>query len=269
MTPQSRSAIVALLERHGVTPRKAFGQHFLADPNLITKVAAVAGVGPGARVVEVGAGTGALTAALAATGARVVAYEVDHRLQPVLAESLAGTDVELRFADVMDVDLAEELEGSGWTLVANLPYNVGTPLVLDVLMEVEAVVSLTVMVQKEVADRLTALPGTSDYGVPSVVVALTAALVDRFPVPPQVFVPVPNVASAVVRLDRIEPPALLGEAVELARAAFGQRRKMLRRSLRDRVGEEAYRGAGVDDTMRPEELTPAQFVTLAEGTTRG
>lgn len=269
MTGQSRTAIVALLERHGVSPRRAYGQHFLADPNLIAKVVSVAGVDSDDSVVEVGAGTGALTAALAATGARVVAYELDERLQPVLAETLAGTSADVRFVDVMDLDLACELGGGDWKLVANLPYNVGTPLLLDILLGVEQIRSATVMVQKEVGDRLVASPGTPDYGLPSVVVALTATLVERFSVPPQVFVPAPSVASTVVRLDRNEPPVFLGEAVALARLAFGQRRKMLRRSLRDRVSVDAYRAAGLDDTLRPEELTPAQFVALAEAVSRG
>lgn len=264
MTGQTHSAIVSLLERHGLSPRKAYGQHFLADPNLIAKMVSVAGVGPGDSVVEVGAGTGALTRALAERGADVLAYEVDERLRPVLAETLAGTEVRLVFADVMEVDFSSELEGGGWKLIANLPYNLGTPLLIDLLLGVEEITSFTVMVQREVADRLVATAGSVEYGLPSVVVALTARLVGRFSVPPQVFVPVPGVASRVLRLDRIEPPACLMEAVDLARNAFGQRRKMLRRSLRQLVTEDAYRRVGVDDTSRPEQLAPADFVALAE-----
>lgn len=266
MTRQTPSSILSLLERHGLEPRRSYGQHFLADSNLIAKVVELAEVGPGDRVVEVGAGTGALTAALAATGADVVAYEVDERFRPVLAETLHGRPVDLRFVDVMGVDLGTGLAEGKWKLVANLPYNVGTPLLLEVLLGVERITSLTVMVQREVADRLVATPGTGDYGVPSVVVALTARVVDRFTVPPQVFVPPPSVSSTVLRLDRVAPPDLLEETVALARAAFGQRRKMLRRSLRERVSGPAYRRAGLDDTMRPEQLSPAQFLALAEAT---
>jgi 16S rRNA (adenine1518-N6/adenine1519-N6)-dimethyltransferase len=264
MTHQSRTTILALLERHGLLPRKAYGQHFLADPNLIDKIVAVAGVGPDDSVLEVGAGTGVLTAALAVTGASVVAYEIDRRFQPVLAETLVGLDVDVRFGDIMDVDLDSDLDGEPWKLVANLPYNVGTPLVMDVLLEVHKIRSATVMVQKEVADRLVAEPGTEDYGVPSVVVALTAQVVERFSVPPQVFVPAPQVSSSVVRLDRVEPPALIDGAIELARAAFGQRRKMLRRSLAERVPEPAFEEAGIESTGRPEDLPPEAFVRLAE-----
>lgn len=264
MTYQSRTDIRRLLERHGLHPRKSLGQHFLADPNLIRKVVEVAEVGPGDRVLEVGAGTGALTGALAAAGARVVAYEVDERLRPVLEEALAGADVDLRFADVMDADLQAELEGDGWKLVANLPYNVGTPLVLDVLMRVTKVTTVTVMVQQEVADRFTARPSTPDYGIPSVVVALCGRVVERFPVPPQVFVPAPQVQSAVVRIDRVDPPPRWEEAVAIARRAFGQRRKMLRRSLQSVVAEAAYARTGIDPQSRPEDLSPGDFVRLAE-----
>jgi 16S rRNA (adenine1518-N6/adenine1519-N6)-dimethyltransferase len=266
---QSRTEILSLLERHGVTPRKAYGQHFLADPNLIAKVVSVAEVGASDSVVEVGAGTGTLTAALAATGATLVAYEVDERLRPLLAESLAGREVDLRFADVMQVDFDTELGPGDWKLVANLPYNVGTPLLLDILLRTERIRWLTVMVQREVADRLVASPGTAAYGVPSVVVSLTSVLVERFPVPPQVFVPAPSVASVGLRLDRRPAPARLEEAVSLARTAFGQRRKMLRRSLRGRVDEQVFAHLGLADTVRPEELTPAQFVALAEEAGRG
>lgn len=263
MSHQTRSEIVDMLERHGFTPRKAYGQHFLADPNLIDKVVALAGVGESQSVVEVGAGTGALTQALVETGAHVVSYEVDDRLQPVLAEALSGLDVDLRFADVMEVDLAAALGEGPWTLVANLPYNVGTPLLMDVLLDVPEIVSMTVMVQKEVADRLVASPGSRDYGLPSVVVGLTASIVERFPVPPQVFVPAPQVASSVLRLDRVEPPPLLREGVDLARTAFGQRRKMLRRSLGQEVPPAAFAAAGLDGTSRPEQLEPVDFVRLA------
>lgn len=269
MTRQSRSSILELLERHGLEPRRAYGQHFLADPNLIEKVVALAGVEQGDRVLEVGAGTGALTVALAEAGAEVVAYEVDERFRPVLEEILAGTDAEVRFADAMDVDFEGNLSPGEWKLVANLPYNVGTPLLLRLLLEVERIATFTVMVQREVADRLAATPGTEPYGLPSVVVALTARVVERFSVPPQVFVPPPAVSSAVLRLDRVPAPERLDETVRLARSAFGQRRKMLRRSLRGIVSEDQYRKSGLDDTARPEDLTPEQFVALAEAVHRG
>lgn len=262
---QPRRVITDLLSRHGLRPRKAYGQHFLADPNIIDKVVALAGVRPGDRVVEVGAGTGALTAALVRVGARVVAYEIDERLRPVLEEALAGLDVDLRFTDVMAVDLATELEGGPWKLVANLPYNVGTPLTLDVLRRVPAVESLVVMMQKEVADRLVARPGSAAYGLPSVVVSLTADVDGRFGVPPQVFVPAPRVESIVLRLDRKPAPPDLEEGLELARMAFGQRRKMLRSSLSKRFSPAALARTGIEPSARPEQLEPVQFLALARG----
>lgn len=260
MTRQSPTVINDLLERHRVGPRKAYGQHFLADANLIDKVVGLAEVGPGARVLEVGAGTGALTVALAETGAEVIAYEVDERLRPVLAETAAGVDI--RFADIMTVDLGAELRGNGWKLVANLPYNVGTPLLLDILLHVQAVTTMVVMVQREVGDRLAAEPGGSEYGLPSVVVGLTADVVERFHVPPQVFVPPPRVASTVMRIDRKPAPPGTAAAVAVARVAFGQRRKMLRRSLAS-MSPDVFERAGIDPTRRPEELSPHDFLVLA------
>lgn len=262
MTRQSPASIRRLLEKHGFLPRRGYGQHFLADANLVDKVVAVAEVEAGDRVVEVGAGTGALSAALAEAGASVVAYEVDERLRPILAETLAESGVEVRFADVMTVDLTDELTGEPWKLVSNLPYNVGTPLLMDVLLGVPAITIAVVMVQREVADRLVAEPGGHAYGLPSVVVGLTATVTDRFGVPPQVFVPSPPVESSVVRLDRVPAPPHLDEAVGLARRAFGRRRKMIRRSLPD-VAPEQFAAAGIEPTARPEELAPVRFVDLA------
>ncbi|CAN5895108.1 16S rRNA (adenine(1518)-N(6)/adenine(1519)-N(6))-dimethyltransferaseRsmA [soil metagenome] len=263
MSRQGPSVIADLLDRHGVVPKKAYGQHFLADPNLIDKVVSLAGVTGSDNILEVGAGTGALTSALAATGAHVLAYEVDQRMRPVLEETLAGSRVDVRYEDAMAVDLVDILAGTEWKLVANLPYNVGTPLLLEVLTKVSVVTSAVVMIQGEVADRLVARPATAAYGLPSVVVGLTAVVFDRFHVPPQVFVPSPSVESAVVRLDRVTVPGDVEGAIRLARAAFNQRRKMLRRSLAEKVTPDQFAAAGITSSARPEELTPEQFLDLA------
>jgi 16S rRNA (adenine1518-N6/adenine1519-N6)-dimethyltransferase len=249
-----------------VHPRKRLGQNFLADPNTVDRIVRKAGVGSGDRVVEVGAGTGTLTAALAATGARVVAYEVDRSLEPVLAETLAGLDVDLRFADVSRLRLGDELEGHPWTMVANLPYNVGTGIVLDVLRGAPQVIRLLVMVQREVADRLLAGPGSRVYGLPSVVVALHGTGRVEFTVPPTVFIPRPAVVSSVLSIDR-QPAAPSSErAITLAAAAFGMRRKMVRRSLAGALpdAEAALAAAGIDPTSRAEDLSPSDFLALAE-----
>jgi len=263
---QARAEINALLERHGIRPRRSLGQHFLADPNITERIVREAAVGPGDRVVEIGAGTGTLTAALAGTGATVVAYELDERLRPVLDEVVGEREnVELRFADAAKVDLGTDLPDGPWKLVANLPYNVGTGIVLDVLRFAPQVAELVVMVQREVADRLLAAPGSKDYGLPSVVVGLHGEARLAFTVPPQVFLPAPNVASAVVHIRRREPPAHAEAAIALAAAAFGQRRKMLRRSLAGVLPdpEAVLRAAGVDPTGRAEDVPPEGWSAIA------
>ena len=260
--PQTRTEIRALLDRHGLRPKKRLGQHFLADPNIVDKIVRSADVGAGDRVVEIGPGTGTLTAALAATGASVVTYEVDEALAPLLAETVGHLpNVEVRFTDAAKVDFGAELDGGPWALVANLPYNVGTPIVLDVLRHVPAVTKVVVMVQAEVARRFGAEPGTVDYGLPSVVVGLHARVVDRFDVPGQVFVPPPNVGSSVVVLERTATSPLSEQAIELAGIAFAQRRKMLRATLRDHTA--AIEAAGIDPTARPETLGPDVWLALA------
>lgn len=267
MRPHTRTQVVELLQRHHLTPRKGWGQHFLVDPNLTRKVVATAKVGPGHRVLEVGTGTGTLTRALAEAGAEVLSFEVDLRLQPLLAETLQGVErVEVRFADIMKLDLGEVLGAAPWQLVANLPYNIGTPLLLDLLRRVPAVTRFTVMVQLEVAERLTAKVGSAEYGLPSVVVALHADARVEFTVPPQVFFPPPQVASAVVTLERRPPPAGAEKALTLAAAGFGQRRKMLRRSLREAVADPVavLTAAGIDPTARAEQVSPQGWLRLAE-----
>lgn len=265
MTAQTRSEIAALLDRHGLAPIHRLGQHFLADANITRKIVATARLGPDDKVVEIGAGTGTLTRALADTGAKVVTYEVDTGLRPVLEEVTDGLDVELRFADVTDVDFQEALDGESWTMVANLPYNVGTPVVLDALQRAIAIDRFVVMVQSEVARRFVASAGAPDYGLPSVVVGIhgTARLV--FTVPPQVFYPPPRVESAVVAIERVAAPDHAERAVEIARAGFGQRRKMLRGSLQAVIPdpETVLTAAGIAPTSRAEDLTPSDYLRIA------
>ncbi len=257
-----------LLARHGVAPRKALGQHFVADPNIVHKLVRLAEVGPGDEVLEVGAGTGTLTAALAEAGCRVLAYEVDRRLEPVLAEAVAGLpEVELRFADAMEVDFGAVLAHPGWTMCSNLPYNVGTPLLLRLLRDVPHIGRYVVMVQREVAERLAAFPGSKDYGVPSVVAQLFSTVEIAFRVPPQVFVPPPEVESAVVLLERLRErlSPCAARAADLAAAAFRQRRKMLRSSLAAAVPDPTalLAAAGIAEERRADDLTPDEYLALA------
>jgi 16S rRNA (adenine1518-N6/adenine1519-N6)-dimethyltransferase len=266
VSAQTRTEIADLLRRHGVVPVHHLGQNFLADANITRRIVAVAGVGPGDRVVEIGAGTGTLTTALAATGATVVSYEVDRRLRPLLEEVTAGTGVELRFEDVTDIDFAASFPDPPWNLVANLPYHVGTPLVMEVLRGAPAIVRLVVMVQREVAERLVAPPGTAAYGLPSVVAGIHSHARLAFTVPPQVFYPVPRVESAVVVMTRVPAPAVSERAIELARAGFAKRRKMLRASLAGVVDDPSrlLAAVGVEPTRRAETLSPTDFLRLAE-----
>jgi 16S rRNA (adenine1518-N6/adenine1519-N6)-dimethyltransferase len=265
MTAQTRGEIKELLRRHGVSPVHRLGQHFLADANITRKIVGAAGVGSGSLVVEVGAGTGTLTRALAASGAHVLAYEIDRSLEPVLREVTADLDVDLRFDDVMRADLGSEMEDGVWTMVANLPYNVGTPLVLECLRHMPRIKTFVVMMQKEVGLRLVARPGSKSYGLPSVVCGLHARGTLAFTVPPQVFIPPPKVESAVVVLHRLDPQPLSERAIELASAAFGQRRKMLRGSLAGVLDDpvSVLETVGLDATARAEELSPKDYLRIA------
>ncbi len=268
---QPRGEIRRLLDDHGHRPTKTYGQNFLADPNIVRKLIDAADLTAESQVVEIGAGTGTMTALMAERARRVVAYEVDASLAPILTETLGHfANVDLRFEDASKIDLGEALDGGEWTMVSNLPYNVGTGIVLDALRQATAVKRIVVMVQREVADRMFADAGTKTYGLPSVTAGLHATGNVAFGVPRQVFEPVPRVDSAVIVLNRVEAPRLAPRAIELAAAGFGQRRKMLRRSL-DRALREPERildEAGIDPTTRPEQLTPIDFVRIAEAEER-
>jgi 16S rRNA (adenine1518-N6/adenine1519-N6)-dimethyltransferase len=265
--PQGRSRIRELLDSYELSPRKSLGQNFLADPNVIRKIVRIAGIDSGSRVVEIGGGTGTLTEALAATGASVVVYEIDDGLVEVLGGVVGDLpNVEVRHEDAARVDLEQALVGGPWTLVANLPYNVGTGILLDAIRVAPRVTRFVAMVQREVADRLFAEAGSKTYGVPSVVIALYTAGGPEFNVGPDVFYPKPPVGSTVVVLDRIDPPEKAEQAVSIAAVAFQQRRKMLRKSLESVLDDPApaLLSAGIDPTARAEDLQPLDFVTLAE-----
>lgn len=262
---QGRTEIRGLLQSVGHIPNKHLGQNFLTDPNIVNNIVSLARINRDVDVVEIGAGTGALTTALADSARRVVAYELDPHLEPILLTTLGGREnIEIRIADASGIRLHDELPGTPWTLVANLPYNVGTGIVLDALTGSPKIESFVVMVQKEVADRMLAGPGSKIYGLPSVVVGLHAKGSLAFTVPPQVFEPQPRVESAVILLERVEPDPRAQRAIAIATSAFGQRRKMLRRSLstvlQDPVATIA--AAGIDPTVRAENLSPAEFVAI-------
>lgn len=272
----SRATLRRLLDTNSLAPRRDLGQNFVGDANTVRKIVSLARIQRGDHVVEVGAGLGSLTLALAETGAHVTAIEVDRGIVPVLREVVAGLDdherIEVVEGDAMDLDwnavLDRSVEG-GWTLVANLPYNVATPLVCDVLDGVPHVTRIVVLVQREVAERFAAAPRTPAYGAVSVKAAYWGTARVLGLVPASVFVPRPNVESAVLEITRHEPPATPpADVFPLVRKGFGQRRKMLRRSLNDVVGPDEFELASVAPTARPEELDVDAWCRLAEALRR-
>jgi 16S rRNA (adenine1518-N6/adenine1519-N6)-dimethyltransferase len=268
----SGADIAQLLSAHGLRPSRALGQNFVADPNTVRRIARLSGSGPGSNVLEIGAGLGSLTLALAETGARVVAVETDRRLFPVLRSVVEGAGVETIEGDALALDLSALLASRSpgpWSLVANLPYNVATPLVLRTLVEVPRVTQLLVMVQREVGERLAASAGEDAYGAVSVRVAYFARAEVVGRVPASVFIPRPRVESVLVRLERRAEPAVDPSLVSydrlnaVVRAGFAQRRKMLRRSLAGVVEPAAFERAGVRPDARAEELDVASWGRLA------
>jgi 16S rRNA (adenine1518-N6/adenine1519-N6)-dimethyltransferase len=264
------SALRALAERHGISPRRSLGQHFLVDAAMARRIVEIAGVRPGDRVVEVGAGLGSLTVALAAAGAEVLAMEVDRRLVPPLQESTGGyPGVRVVRADALRADWDSLLGDHRWAMVANLPYNVATPLVMRLLEEEPRIERMLVMVQREAGERLAATPGDEQYGAVSVRLAYRAEARVVRPIPRSVFWPPPNVDSVLVRIERHPPvdadPAVLFRVISVA---FAQRRKTMRNAL-VRFGLDAaaavraLEAAGVEPRARPEELDLAAFGRVA------
>ena len=265
----TRADVTDLLARHGLHPSRALGQNFVVDPNTVRRIARLAGVGPEDRVVEIGAGLGSLTLALLGTGASVTAVEVDRHLLGPLREVVEPHGATVVAGDALRLDWDALLGDDPWKLVANLPYNVATPLVADLLDGVPAIRRMLVMVQREVGERLAASAGDEAYGAVSVKVSYwaTAKVVGR--VGPSVFLPQPRVDSALVAIERRPTPAVDPSLVgpdrlfAVVRAGFGQRRKMLRRSLAGVVTPDAFERAGVAPESRPEELDVEAWGRLA------
>jgi 16S rRNA (adenine1518-N6/adenine1519-N6)-dimethyltransferase len=259
-----------VIARHGLGARRGLGQHFLLDLNLTRRIARAAGDLAAGTVIEIGPGPGGLTRALLELGARnVVAVERDERCRPALEE--IATAFPGRLTVVMADALATDIAALGpppRRIVANLPYNIATALLLRWLDAAPAVAAMTLMFQKEVAERLLAAPRSKDYGRLTVLVQWLCETHRLFDIPPRAFTPPPKVTSAVVRLTprpKLLYPARKAALERVTAAAFGQRRKMLRQSLRTLTPEaaELLAAAGVVETARAEELDVAQFCALA------
>lgn len=264
------ATIPALLARHGLRPSRALGQNFLADPNTARRIARLAQVQSGDRVLEIGPGIGSLTVALLEAGAAVTALELDEHVIPALEETVGTDAVQIVRGDALRVDFDELLpvDGRPWCMVSNLPYNVATPIVAESLA-VDQLQSWCVMVQREVADRFFAVPSTKAYGSVSVLVQLATERTGLHAVSRDVFRPRPNVDSALVGFRRVAPAAT-PRVKKIVEAAFAHRRKTLANSLalsnvssRERAVE-ALDAIGRLPSARAEELSPPEFVGLAE-----
>lgn len=257
-----------VLAEHGLLANKAFGQHFLLDLNITRKIARLAGELDGVQVIEVGPGPGGLTRALLEAGARVTAVEKDARFIPLLEELGAAADGRLTIVegDALKVDQAALAAGAPTKVVANLPYNVGTPLLINWLAGPFRPVSMTLMFQKEVAERIVAEVGSDAYGRLAVIAQATARAEIVMDLPARAFTPPPKVASAVVHLVPLadSPSSTRLKALErVTAAAFGQRRKMLRSSLKPLGGEALCDAAGIDANVRAEVVPVEGFLRLA------
>ena len=270
---------IAVLQKYGFVFQKKYGQNFLIDPHVLDKIVAAAGIGPDDFVVEIGPGIGTMTQYLAASARKVFAVEIDKALIPILEDTLKEFDnVQVINQDILKVDikkLAEEHnDGKPIKVVANLPYYITTPIIMGLFESQVPIDSITVMVQKEVADRMKVGPGTKDYGALSLAVQYYAEPYIVANVPPNCFMPRPKVGSAVIRLERYEkPPVQVKDEklmFRLIRASFNQRRKTLANGLKNsgelNLSKEVITAAieklGKGSSVRGEALDLEEFARL-------
>ncbi|MFU8692652.1 16S rRNA (adenine(1518)-N(6)/adenine(1519)-N(6))-dimethyltransferase RsmA [Rossellomorea sp. FS2] len=272
-----------ILEKHGFSFKKSLGQNFLIDPNILRNITDHAGLSKETAAIEIGPGIGALTEHLARTSGKVVAFEIDQRLIPILEDTLSPYDnVTIVNQDVLEADVASiiDTELAGYEdimVVANLPYYVTTPIILKLLMERLPIRGICVMLQKEVGDRISARPGTKAYGSLSIAIQYYTEAEMVMTVPKSVFMPQPNVDSAVIRLTkRSVPPVQVQDEdflFTVSRASFAQRRKTILNNLTSQLpqGKEkkelilaALSKAGVDPTRRGETLSIEEFGILSD-----
>lgn len=265
-------------EKHGFRHSKSLGQNFLSDIHIIEEIVDGSDIGPEDLVIEIGPGMGVLTAAAAERAAKVIAIEIDKNLIPILEETLAEYDnIEVINADIMKTDLTEIINtagaGGSVRIIGNLPYYITTPIIMKLLEERVPADSITIMMQKEVAERIKASPGGRDYGALTVAVDFYCTVQHIADAPKEVFVPRPKVDSTVIRLDlRKECPVELSDEkafFETVKGGFGQRRKTLLNSLTGVCGlpktdiAEALEAAGIDPKRRAETLSIEEFANVA------
>ncbi len=257
------------LQTHGLWANKGLGQHFLLDLNITRRIAKTAGDLGGKQVIEVGPGPGGLTRALLEAGAHVIAIEKDARFLPLLEPLVKWSDGQLRIVhgDALEADEAALLQAGRAAVISNLPYNVGTPLLVKWLKAGPWRGDMTLMFQKEVAQRIVAKPGSDAYGRLAVLAQARCQARLEFTVPARAFTPPPKIASAIVTLkDRADPYPHLDTLERVTAAAFGQRRKMLRSALRSLTpdADALLNEAGLEPTARAEEIDQAGFRKLAD-----
>lgn len=273
------SDIRSIASRAGISPAKKYGQNFVIDPGTVRKITALAGLGPSSTVIEVGPGLGSLTLALLETGAAVFAVEIDPKLAGLLPNTVetyipqAAGRLHVIRTDALELEPSQISSApASLMLVSNLPYNAATPIILTLLERFPGLSSFVVMVQKEVAERLAAQPGSKVYGVPSVKLAWYGTAQFAGVIGRNVFWPAPHIDSALVEFHRHTDPqpaersknrTLKNRTFLLIDKAFGQRRKTLRSALKGIVGDNAYRQAGIDASRRGETLTIEEFEALA------
>ena len=277
------SVTKAVLERHGFTFKKSFGQNFLTDTNILQKIVDTAEIDDQVNVIEIGPGIGALTEFLAERAAEVMAFEIDHRLVPILADTLRDFDnVTVVNEDILKVDLAQHIQNFKnpdlpIKVVANLPYYITTPILMHLIESGIPFSEFVVMMQKEVADRISAQPNTKAYGSLSIAVQYYMTAKVAFIVPRTVFVPAPNVDSAILKMVRRPEPAVALEDesffFKISKASFTHRRKTLWNNLTGYFGKteevkdkltKALDQAGLSPSVRGEALSLAEFASLAD-----
>ena len=265
----TRTQVKDLLQKYGISPRKSLGQNFVVEPNTIRQIIELASIKPDDFIIEVGPGIGSLTSSLLEVAGHVTAIEVDDALVRALTDLLQPEDNKFRLinADVMNLDVNELLatRNESWNLVANLPYNISVPVICDFLERVPVITKMTVMVQREVAERLVAKTGEKAFGLPSLKIQYFAEVKKIADVPPSVFLPKPKVDSSLVQIERREKyvtSANYDVLFELAKRSFSQRRKMLRRSLKETFDLNDFESAGIDPTRRAEDITLEEWGAL-------